>query len=116
MAAGHLLRASAAEGCGRTQRTVCRCPLQVRVVNYSSIVCVILLSVKLTNPQISDYFPFLARTVQAFPEGVDDGEVVAGAAPNQQIKRTPLTDLDGSRETGMSDVKLLKILKEKTHI
>lgn len=86
------------------------------MVNYSSIVCVFLLSVKLTNPQIGDYFLFLVRTVQAFPEGVDDGEVVAGAASDQQIKWTPLTDLDGSRETGMSEIKLLKILKEKTHI
>lgn len=86
------------------------------MVNYSSIVCVSLLSVKLTNPDIGDYFLLLVRTIQAFPEGVDDGEVVAGAAPDQQIKRTPLTDLDGSRETGMSDIKLLKILKEKTHV
>lgn len=83
------------------------------MVNYSSIVCVFCYQSS-SQTQTGDYFLFLVRTVQAFPEGVDDGEVVAGAAPDQQIKRTPLTDLDGSRETGMSDINLLKILKEKT--
>lgn len=40
-----------------------------------------------------------SRTIEAFPDGVDDGEVIAGAATDQQIKRTPLLDLDGKRAT-----------------
>lgn len=44
---------------------------------------------------------FLLPTVEAFPEGVDDGEVVAGAAANQQIKRTPLRNLLVQGHRGM---------------
>ncbi len=39
------------------------------------------------------------RTIEAFSEWVDDGEVITGAAADQQIKRTPLLDLDGRRGT-----------------
>lgn len=34
-------------------------------------------------------------TVESLAGGVDDGEIIAGTAPNHQIERAPLLDLGG---------------------
>ena len=39
-------------------------------------------------------------TIEAFSDWVDDGEVVTGAAADQQIKRTPLVELRVKQEQG----------------
>lgn len=39
-----------------------------------------------------------SRTVQAFPDGVDDGQVVTGASANQQVKGAPPLQLDQRAE------------------
>lgn len=36
-----------------------------------------------------------APTVESLAGGVDDGEVIAGTAPNHQIEWAPLLDLGG---------------------
>lgn len=34
-------------------------------------------------------------TVESLAGGIDDGEIIAGTAPNHQIERAPLLDLGG---------------------
>lgn len=37
-------------------------------------------------------------TIDAFPEGIYNGEVIAGAATNHQIKWTPIADLNSKKK------------------
>lgn len=53
-----------------------------------------------------------SRTVEAFSEWVDDGEVITGAATDQQIKRTPLLDLQiKTKDSKGSNIKHGEMLK-----
>lgn len=39
------------------------------------------------------------HTIEAFPEGVDNREVITGATTDEQVKWTPLIELDCQRGT-----------------